>query len=176
LRTPILREVHVFPVGLAVIGRSKPAMQGRLRSLQNQPVSTLGSGGRPSQCEPFRKRIEGWLEQGLSAQRILQDLRDLHGFKGSYSSVKRFVRRMIRKRPLPFRRLECGPGEEAQVDLGFGPWLQEAGGKRRRSYVFRMVLSHSRKGYSEAVTKQSLEFFIRAMENSFHAFGGIPSS
>ena len=35
-----------------------------------------------------------------------------------------------------------------------------------------MVLSHSRKAYSEAVLRQDTETFIRCLENGFRAFGG----
>ncbi len=34
----------------------------------------------------------------------------------SYDSVRRFLRRLGQSRPLPFRRMETAPGEEAQVD------------------------------------------------------------
>jgi hypothetical protein len=38
--------------------------------------------------------------------------------------------------------------------------------------VFRIVLSHSRKAYSEAVYRQTTENFIRCLENAFWHFGG----
>jgi hypothetical protein len=40
--------------------------------------------------------------------------------------------------------------------------------------VFRLVLSHSRKGYSEAVRRLTTESFIRSLENAFWALGGVP--
>ena len=70
--------------------------------------------------------------------------------------------------------MECGAGEEAQVDFGTGAWIELPTGKRRRSHVFRIVLSYSRKGYSEAVYRQTTEDFIRSMENAFWHFGGVP--
>jgi hypothetical protein len=60
------------------------------------------------------------LEQGLSAQRIWQEVVEEHGFGGRYASVKRFVRRLGKVSPLPLRRMECPPGQEAQVDFGPG--------------------------------------------------------
>jgi hypothetical protein len=72
---------------------------------------------------------------------------------------------------LPFRRLECGPGEEAQVDFGTGAPIV-VDGHRRRTHVLRIVLSHSRKAYSEAVYRQTTEEFIRCVENAFWTFGG----
>jgi hypothetical protein len=43
--------------------------------------------------------------------------------------------------------------------------------KLRTTYVFRLVLSHSRKGYTEAVTRLATECLIRFLENAFRAFG-----
>jgi len=39
--------------------------------------------------------------------------------------------------------------------------------------VFRIVLSHSRKGYSEAVLRQGTDEFLRCLENAFAHFGGL---
>ena len=130
------------------------------------------SPGRPSECEPLREVIKAKLEQGLSAQRIFQDVTSEHGFTGSYSSVKRFVQRISASTPLPFRRMEPEPGVESQVDFGSGAWIIE-NGKKRRSHVLRVTLSHSRKSYSEPVFRQTTENFIRAIENAFRHFGGV---
>jgi transposase len=76
--------------------------------------------GRPSDCEPWRDIIQSKRNQGLSAQRIYQDLKSEHSFEGSYYTIRRFVRRLEPVHELPFRRLECEPGDEAQVDFGTG--------------------------------------------------------
>lgn len=90
--------------------------------------------------------------------------------------MKRFARRLKTRGPLPFRRMECAPGAEAQIDFGTGAPIVTADGKRRRTHVFRIVLSHSRKGYSEVVFRQTTEKFIRCMENAFRHFGGVPKT
>jgi hypothetical protein len=87
--------------------------------------------------------------------------------------VRRFIKRLRRVHELPYRRMECAPGEECQVDFGSGAWIQKSDGRRRRSHVLRVVLSFSRKGYSEAVWRQSTDDFIRALENAFWAWGGV---
>ena len=111
---------------------------------------------------------------GLSAQRIYQDLVADHGFTGSYYCVRRFVRRLEKSQELPFRRIECEPGEEAQIDFGSGARVVGPDGKRRKTYVFRIVLSHSRKGYSEVVYRQTTDDFLRCLESAFRHFGGVP--
>jgi len=125
-----------------------------------------------SDCESYRDEILRKLEQGLTAQRIWQDLVDEYGFAARYHSVRRYVAKLQKKTPKLVRRMEVAAGEEAQVDFGTGAWIQTGDGKRRRTWVFRIVLSHSRKGYSEAVYHQSTEAFIGALENSFRYFGG----
>ena len=131
--------------------------------------------GRASQCEPFREAIGKKLDQGLSAQRIWQDLVGENGFTGSYSSVKRFVRKLGAGTPLPSRRMECEPGQEGQVDFGSGAWVLEDG-KKRRPHILRITLSHSRKSYSEPIWRQTTENFIRSLENAFREFGGVPKT
>ncbi len=157
-------------------------------ALQNRPNAPTGSEvengrsdpeirpGPVSRCEPFRDVIQTKLEQGLSAQRIHQDLVADHGFTAEYPSVRRFVARLAGTRELPVRRVEVLPGEEAQVDFGTGAFVKMPDGKRRRAWVFRIVLSHSRKAYSEAVWRQSTEAFLGALENAFRHFGGVPKT
>ena len=128
-----------------------------------------------SQCEPWRDFIEQGLQGGLSAQRLYQDLVGEHQFAGGYDAVKRFVRRLQAAGERPFCRMEVEPGVEAQVDFGLGAWVM-ADGKRRRPHLYRIVLSHSRKGYSEAAWRQTTEGFIRCLENSFRHYGGVPKT
>jgi len=137
----------------------------------------LGSVPGPvSLCGPFSVEIEAGVQAGLSIQRIYQDLVRDHGFGGGYGSVKRFVRRVVQVHELPFRRMECEPGEEMQVDFGQGAWIAEEGRRRRRPHLFRAVLSHSRKAYSEVVWRQDTETFIRCLENAFRHFGGVTAT
>lgn len=132
--------------------------------------------GSRSECEPYREEIVRKLEQGLTAQRIWQDLIAAWGFTAKYPSVRRYVARLQKKTPQLVRRMEVAAGAESQVDFGVGAWITTADGKRRRSWVFRIVLSHSRKAYSEAVFHQNAESFIGALENSFRYFGGTPKT
>jgi len=126
-----------------------------------------------SLCEPWREQIEAGLKQRLSAKRIHQDLVADYGFPGSYQSVKRFARRIEAKTEIPFRRMESAPADELQVDFGQGAWVVDEDGRKRRPHLFRAVLSHSRKGYTEVVWRQDTESFLRCIENTFRAFGGV---
>lgn len=141
----------------------------------NAPISAPGSG-RASNCATWREFLLTRQAQGLSWKRIHQDLMTEPGAAAiSYDSVRRYLKRQAASRPIPFRRMECAPGQEAQVDFGSGaPVLVD--GKRRKTNVFRIVLSHSRKAYSEATFTQTAEDFIRCLENAFAHFGGVPQT
>jgi len=99
-----------------------------------------------------------------------------HGFGHGYDSVKRYIRRLGQTRPLPMRRMECAPGEQGQVDLGTGAPIVASNGRRRKTHVFRIVLSHSRKGYSEAIFRQDTDSLLQCLENAFWHFGGVPKT
>jgi transposase len=167
---------------------SKPAAPGTSQEPANAPIGALNPPGNPkpamapigspgpvSKCAPFRQTIEAKAAEGLSAQRIYQDL-TADGAPISYDSVRRYLRRLGHVRPLPFRRMECAAGEEAQVDFGTGAPIVGADGKRQKTHVFRIVLSHSRKGYSEATFRQTTDDFLGALENAFRHFGGVPKT
>lgn len=175
------------PVSNLPAGSAHPSSDSPTGSVwvpEGNPPMPAGSGP-PSQCEAVHDVIVAGMERGLSAQRIWQDLRSEHGFAGSYDSVKRFCRRLRHRTPLPFRRMESPPGEEAQVDFGTGapivipegvPLPVGVKSRRRKTHVLRVVLSCSRKGYSEVVLRQTAEDFLRALENAFHHFGGVPKT
>jgi transposase len=139
---------------------------------QTDPLSTAGKTGRQSLCLVHAQLILQKVEAGLSAQRIYQDLRLENAFAGSYQSVKRYVHQVRQTDPKLVQRIEVQPGEEVQVDFGTGPTLAGADGKKTKTWIFRIVLSHSRKAYSEAVLRQDTETFLRCLENAFRHFGG----
>lgn len=151
------------------------AQNGSSVPVVNQPEFPPVRSGPRSLCDGYREQIEQKLEAGLSVQRILQDLKE-DGFKGSYHSVRRFIVSLGRKTPLPFRRMETEPGEEAQIDFGMAAPVTMADGKKRRPWLFRVVLSCSRKAYSEVIWHQTSDNFIATIENSFHYFGGVPKT
>ncbi len=140
------------------------------------PSSSSIPARSQSKCLPFQQIIEEKVGQDLHAQRIYQDLVHEHSFDGGYDSVKRFVQRLTQADGVAHRRMESPPGFEAQVDFGKGAWIADENGKRRKTHMLRVVLCNSRKGYTESVFKQDTESFIRALENAFRHFGGVPKT
>jgi len=162
--------------------RSKPTDGSELSPEPPPPDSKPAkviTGNQPesrSFCEPYRDKIEPLVEQGVTADRIHRELVSEYGFTHSYQSVSRFVRSLKDDAPKRVWRMECEPGEEAQVDFGVIKTLITADGKMRFSNVLRVTLSFSRKGYTETLPSQNTECLIRSLENAFRHFGGTPKT
>jgi len=156
--------------GAKALTGSEPAEQ----ALEASRKQSIQADPSRSQCARYRDQIMVKIEQGLTAQRIYQDLVSEYGFSAKYHSVRRFVGNLLESKELPVRRIEVAAGQEMQIDYGQGARCMDHTGKLRKTYVFRLVLSHSRKGYTEAVTRLTTESLTRSLENAFRALGGVP--
>jgi transposase len=169
-------EVNRRTVGKYLAQDSTCAISTTGSSGDSDSKCTIPTAGRQSLCVVHDEFIQERLKFGLSAQRIFQDLRLERSFEGSYESVKRYVRKLSECEEVPFRRMEVLPGTECQVDYGTGAWVVGEDGKRRKTHLFRCTLSFSRKAYSEVSFTQETECFLRALENAFRHFGGVPEA
>ena len=175
-RDPISKPASapIFPAGndAAVAGFDAPTGH----SLAGCESPTGLPRGQASDASPWLAWLLEQLERGLSIKRIHQDLLVEYPVAAavSYDSVRRLLKKHGAARPVPFRRMETPPGFEAQVDFGQGAPVIGPDGRRRKTHVIRVVLSHSRRGYSEAVFTQSTDDFIQCLENAFEHFGGVP--
>jgi len=141
----------------------------------NLSAGSSQAHGPPGVAEPYHKQIEAGLRQGLTAQRIYQDLCELEAYPHKYASVRRYVRRLKHQHPKLVDVMEHPPGEEAQVDYFQGPpTFHEAQGRWRRPWIFRMTLSCSKHGYEEPMWTQERDGFLRAHEHAFVRLAGVP--
>jgi transposase len=127
-----------------------------------------------SKAAKYDEAIRQKLELGQNARSIYQDLVVENDYPGSYDSIKRYVRKLKKKSPKLYARIETLPGQEAQVDFGLGaPTLKN--GRYYKPWLFVMTLSNSRKSYHEVVWRQDVETFLRCHENAFRFFAGVPN-
>lgn len=132
-------------------------------------------GSNVSGVEPYREVVAGLLEQGVEMVAIHQRLGRHHGYQGSYSSVRRFVRRLRPRHKEVVVRIETPPGQQAQVDFGgAGKMRDPATGRLRQAWCFVMTLSYSRHQYVEFVFDQRMETWIGCHRRAFESFGGVP--
>lgn len=127
--------------------------------------------------------IDLWLEedrrvprkQRHTIQRIYDRLRDECGFTGSYSSVKRYVRKkkfvlkMTNDGYLPLAQPKgCG-----QVDFGEFLYYDTAGAEQK-GYALTVSFPYSNKGYTQAFPSQNQECLLEGMKRIFERIGGVP--
>lgn len=141
-------------------------------ALLKQQTRTLSSPA--SSVEPFRDLVIDWRTSGMEGV-VIHALLQERGYKGSYSSIRRFLRRLNRVKPDVCLRIEVPAGKEAQVDFGYaGEIFDPQRGKLRRAWAFVMVLSHSRHQYVELVFNQDVGTWLRLHRRAFEFFGGVP--
>ncbi|MCE2646777.1 MAG: IS21 family transposase, partial [Burkholderiaceae bacterium] len=126
-------------------------------------AAVLGTPARAPTCvstlEPLRPLIAAWFAERVQATTIHAALVERHGFKGSYSAVRRFVRALAAAQPAQCTttRLDFAPAEAAQVDFGAGPRIVDVTtGETFKTWVFVMTLCWSRHQYAEVVVPARL--------------------
>ena len=127
-----------------------------------------------SSVEPYRELVEKLRRDGVEIAAVHERLKE-RGYTGSYSSVRRFVRNLEPNTPEVTVRVETRPGEEAQVDFGYGGRMIDPDtGELRKTWAFVMTLSWSRHQYVEFVFDQKVETWLRLHRNAFAFFNGVP--
>lgn len=129
-----------------------------------------------SRCEPHREFILQEIAKGRNAMGVYQDLVDDHGFEAKYASVRRFVRRLMKRgRRDHHPILSALPGEEAQVDYGEGPMVRHPKtGKYRRTRLFVLTLAFSRKSVRLLTFRSSSRIWCELHERAWRRLGGVP--
>jgi len=127
-----------------------------------------------STVEPYREVVQRLVDQGVEMAAIFQRLSETE-YTGSYSAVRRYVRRLRPHTPEAIVRVHTAPGEEVQVDFGsVGPLYDPGQGHPRSAYVFVATLCYSRHQYAEVVFDQKIPTWIGLHRRAFESFGGVP--
>jgi transposase len=129
--------------------------------------------------EPFLPVIEEILKsdqqaprkQRHTAKRIWERLRDEHGFRGGYTTVKDAVRTWRLGRKEVFLPLSHPPGE-AQVDFGFA--YVKVRGKQQQIALFVLSLPYSDAVYCQVFPRECTEVFLEGHRRAFTFIGGVP--
>lgn len=113
-----------------------------------------------------------WEEYALSAPRLLKEIQ-AQGYGGSLNLVQRFLKTFKDQKRIAKKatvRFETPPGQQAQAD-----WAHVGEDTKGKIYAFISVLGFSRTLYIEFSRSMDIPTLIRAQQNAFQAFGGVPS-
>ncbi|OGM29848.1 hypothetical protein A2630_04175 [Candidatus Woesebacteria bacterium RIFCSPHIGHO2_01_FULL_44_10] len=157
------------------VGRSAPTIYKLIKT--GGPKTSRQRGMKiPKKLKSFDSYLRKRIKKGVSNdEKLLSELKKL-GYKGSYSSLNRYLKgtQNSNQNYKPAIRFETRPGEQGQFDWGsFGKI--EVNGKVERLYGFVYVLGFSRMMYVEFVIKQNLQTLIQSHINAFN-YLGIPQS
>lgn len=153
-----------------ILGIDRKTVRNVLKQIdQNGYVVRKKTG---SIIDPYKEYINIQVSKELTAKRIFQDLQREFEYEGSYDTVKRYVNKIKQEPSKAYMVINTLPGEEAQVDFGYIGTLN-VNGKRKKAWVFVMVLSYSRYMYIQIVLDQCVKTFIECHKNAFKYFGGV---
>jgi transposase len=136
---------------------------------------------RRPKLDGFTEIIDGWLledqgrnrKQRHTAKKVLERLRDKHGFTGGYTIIKDYMREHERRGREMFVPLSHAPGH-AQAD--FGEALVVIGGVEQKAHFFALDLPHSDACYIRAYPSATSEAWVDGHVHAFAFFGRIPLS
>ncbi len=112
-------------------------------------------------------------KQRHTAIRILERLRDEHGFTGGYTIVRNYVYKAAIRQKEMFLPLAHRPGH-AQADFGEADGY--IGGKLVRFHYFCLDLPHSDGCFVKAYPTEDTESFLDGHVAAFEFLGGVPRS
>jgi transposase len=132
---------------------------------------------------PYIPIIDGWLEEDKKAprkqrhtgKRVFERLRTEHKFKGSYDSVKRYLRRKreaegrMSEGYLPLEHPPC----HAQVDFGSFAYY-DCDGTQRGGHTLIVSFPYSNAGWMQVFPAENQECLLEGLKRIFYHIGGVP--
>ena len=163
------------------LGVDDKAVRYQLQKLEDgKPDGRRNKAMKADECSGA---IHAWCETHASGERpinvteLAEHLASEHGYRGSYKSVLRFVRKHY---PAPrirtYRRVETAPGAQVQTDWGeFSSVPLHREGPTALS-AFVMTLSHSRMSAVIWSRRKDTMSWLHCHNEAFRRLGGIPLS
>lgn len=131
----------------------------------------------------YIEQINAWVEadrkvprkQRHTAWRIYRRLCEEHGYTGSYSSVRRYMRKkqyVMKTEKQGYLPLEQAAGS-GQVDFGSFQYY-DAKEEEQTGYALVMSFPRSNKAYIQAFPSQNQECLLEGLKRIFEHMGGVP--
>jgi len=128
--------------------------------------------------------INGWLEQDMleprkqrhTSKRIFERLQAEKGFKGGYTSVKRYVvkkRWLLTQARAGYLPLEQ-PQAQSQVDFGDFKYYDGLG-NAREGHALIVTFPHSNAGWMQVFPSENQECLLEGLKQIFYHIGGVPT-
>ncbi|RCK73931.1 MAG: Mobile element protein [Candidatus Ozemobacter sibiricus] len=157
--------------------RATAKKEGRSRKLVTKvlkeagmPIENHGQG----KLDEFRAAIQERVEAGLTATRIMREIKEL-GYTGGRTILNELTSQLRAQQPLQARtkvrrRFETRPGEEMQVDWSL--YTVPIADRPTRVHLLGILLAHSRKVYYGAFRNERQETLLEGLARGLEYFQG----
>lgn len=130
---------------------------------------------KPRKTDGFELIIEEKLKTGAPAIAICNYLIKHHGYTGSYTTIKDFVRNLnLEKQKQAVIRFETNPGIQAQVDWKESLKFKTQDGDMIKFNVFLLILGFSRTKFLCVTETRDLHTVEECLVKAFKYIGGVP--
>lgn len=136
------------------------------------PEETVPGEPSPGKLTPYLEAISEKAEKGLTATRILREIREL-GYTGGRTILTDYLRELrgpARRKKRSFRRFETGVAEESQAD--WSPYRVEIAGRMQTVHCFALILCHSRYRFCQFHRDERLPTLLSAHVDALRWFEG----
>ena len=129
----------------------------------------------PKKTDGFEHIIEEKVKTTAPAIAIYHYLAKEHGYTGSYSTIKRYIRNLnIEKQNNAVIRFETNPGIQAQVDWKESLKFKTKDGETIKFNVFLLILGFSRTKFLMVTETRDLQQVELCLACAFKYLGGVP--
>jgi len=158
---------------------SEPTVR-KYANMENFNQQIPGTAVRPSKLDPFKARINQYLEedsrtwykQRHTARRIFERLTEEEGYTGSYSVVQRFIRQKSAASAKEAFLDQVWAPAEAQCD--FGEADSDIMGLRKRMHYLVLTFPYSNTGFAQLFYGENAECVCEGLKRIFEFIGGVP--
>ena len=148
----------------------------------NERDKKIGEPERYPVLGGYIQWVDQWMEEDKRAprkqrhtvRRMYDRLVEEHGYPGSYSSVKKYVRKKRRKEAVQGGYLPLAqPMGHAQVDFGEFAYL-DRNGEQKKAWALTISFPYSNAAFTQAFPAQNQECLLEGMNRIFEHIGGVP--
>lgn len=132
------------------------------------------SRARSSVFDPYKQKIQEYLDKKISRLRIFEILVEEYGLKITYINLCKYIQNQFPKRVESYGVQIVEPGEAAEIDFGELGMLPGPLGEKVRTFGLAIVLPYSRLGFYAVCYDQKLETLVKELRHAFNYFGGVP--
>ena len=130
---------------------------------------------RTKKTDGFESIIEEKVKTGAPAIAICNYLKKHHGYTGSYTIIKDFIRNLnTEKQKQAVIRFETNPGFQAQVDWKESLVFKTMNGDTIKFNVFLLILGFSRTKFLYVTESKDLNTVEQCLVKAFKYIGGVP--